>query len=95
VNAEYFSSRLRELRESKGWTQAELAQQSGLSQRAISAWEQKEREPSWPKVVALAAALGCTPDTFLEAPAKRPPAGRGRPRKGKPGPKGRGRKGKG
>jgi transcriptional regulator with XRE-family HTH domain len=92
VNAEYFSARLRELRTAAGLTQAELAKKAGLSQKAISDWEQARREPLWSNVVALAAALGVDALAFLKQPKERPPAGRGRPPKGKPGPKGRGRK---
>jgi hypothetical protein len=46
----------------------------------------------WSNVVSLAAALGVDVLAFLKPPAKRPPAGPGRPPKGKPGPKGRGRR---
>jgi putative transcriptional regulator len=89
VNGDYFAGRLKELREAAGLTQAELAERSGLSQKAISQWEQGVARPLWDNVIALAAALGVDVAEFLKAPAKRPPAGRGRPRKGKPGPKGK------
>jgi transcriptional regulator with XRE-family HTH domain len=93
MSHEYFAGRLKELREAKGWTQEELARKAGVSQRGIANWELGLRAPSWPNVVALAEALGVPTDTFLKPPAKRPPAGRGRPPKGKPGPKGRRKKG--
>jgi hypothetical protein len=39
------------------------------------------REPGWFNMLALAEALGVDCRAFLEEPAERPPAGRGRPRK--------------
>jgi putative transcriptional regulator len=92
MSAEHFAARLKELREAAGLTQGQLAEKADVSHRAISAWEQGWREPSWSIVVALAEALGVGVEAFLEPPKARPPAGPGRPPKGKPGPKGRGRK---
>jgi DNA-binding XRE family transcriptional regulator len=92
MSAEHFAGRLRELREQAQLSQAELARKAGISQGVISDWERAKKKPLWENVVALAEALGVDVAEFLKPPAKRPPAGRGRPRKGKPGPKGRGRK---
>jgi transcriptional regulator with XRE-family HTH domain len=92
VDADLFGARLRELRTEAGWTQAVLAERAGLEANSIARLERGEREPSWRTVVALVEALGVSVESFLKPPAKRPPAGPGRPPKGKPRPKGRGRK---
>jgi len=59
-----FSSKLKELRESKGLSQKQLAEIAGLSQRAVSHWEQGLRSPSWDAVLALADALGVSCEVF-------------------------------
>ncbi len=86
MNPAWFSGRLKELREAKGLTQAELAELAGLSQRAISHWEQGQREPLWSNILTLCAALGVLPEAFMEAPEDRPPTPRGRPPKEQPPP---------
>ena len=75
MDAGLFAKRLKELRETAGLTQMELARRAGLSQKAVSAWELGQREPLWSHVVALAAAMGVEVAAFLEKPKK--------PRKGK------------
>ena len=81
MGAEWFGERLKELREAAGLTQAELAERAGLSQRAVSHWEQKLREPSWSAVVALSGVLDVDCTAFLSPPAQRHEQRRGRPRK--------------
>ena len=49
---------LRLMRESKGWSQADLAEKSGLSQSHISRLENGSRWPTRTIVPLLAAALG-------------------------------------
>lgn len=53
-------SRIRELREAKGWGQRELAERSGVSQSAISDIENGKRDPSIKTVKKVAIALGVT-----------------------------------
>lgn len=53
---------LKELREARGWTQAQLAEASGVPQQVISAYERGSK--SWKhmpleRAIALADALGC------------------------------------
>jgi len=79
--AEWFGSRLRELRMAKGWTQAELATEAKISKAGIADIEQGRNAPSWPTVLALCAALGCKCDAFQEKPADADSPGRGRPKK--------------
>src|SRR5262245_50609758 len=82
---EHFGQRLKELREQTGLTQQGLAEKAGLSQRAVSHWEQGLREPSWSMVLALCSALGVDCTTFTVVPAGKPgPRLRGRPPKGAP-----------
>lgn len=52
--------RIEEARRSRGWSQAELARKSGLTQQAIQRYESGEREPKVSAVVSMAAALGVT-----------------------------------
>jgi transcriptional regulator with XRE-family HTH domain len=51
---------IRTLRELRGWTQQQLADEIGQSQVAISQWETSEREPDLSNVKRLAKALGCS-----------------------------------
>src|SRR5262245_10109440 len=81
VNGEYFPGRLKELREAAKLTQAELAKLAGTTQQAIAHWEGGHRDPSWPNVIALAAALGVKADDFNKKPGNANKRGRGRPKK--------------
>ena len=90
-----FGNRLKKLREAKGWSQKQLADAAGLSQKGVSHWENNERTPAWDAVLKLCKALGVTCEAFgdlddLEAAAEEPPAekaGRGRPPKAPAAPK--------
>ena len=50
--------RLREIRKEKGLTQAELAQQSGLTQAAVSALEKGKIDPTLKTALTIAGVLG-------------------------------------
>ncbi|QEL19935.1 helix-turn-helix domain-containing protein [Limnoglobus roseus] len=85
-----FGSKLKELREAKGWSQKRLAEVTGLSQNGISHWENDERIPSWDAVLKLSKALGVECNVFgnlddVELPADPlavdPQKKRGRPKK--------------
>lgn len=56
------AQRLRAAREKKGWTEADLARAAGLDVRAIKEYEKGTRAPSAPTLLALAGALGVSPD---------------------------------
>jgi transcriptional regulator with XRE-family HTH domain len=52
-----FAKRLREMRERKGWTQAELARHMGVRKATASAWEVGKAVPPYEHLFDLAAAL--------------------------------------
>jgi transcriptional regulator with XRE-family HTH domain len=81
TNPEWFPGRLRELRERAGLTQEQLADRAGVKRDAVARWESGRREPGWSSVLALADALGVTPDAFTQEPASRSQPRPGRPRK--------------
>jgi transcriptional regulator with XRE-family HTH domain len=82
-----FGLRLRELREQAGLTREGLADQAGMKIGGVRDLEQDRRRPSWDTALALAAALGVTPNDFLTpASADVTPRGRGRPPKLEPPP---------
>lgn len=72
-----FGRRLREHRERAGLTQSRLAELVETHQPNIAQMEAGTVEPTWPTVLRLAAALGITPDAFLDHPeaaeAAKPP----------------------
>jgi transcriptional regulator with XRE-family HTH domain len=78
-----FGARLKELREGRELSQKQLADAAGLSQRAVSHWEQNLRQPTWDAVQALCRALGvdCTAFQADDPGSEFQPAPRGRPRK--------------
>ena len=78
-----FAEKLRQLRESKGWSQGELAEQSGTAQQSIANWETGERVPAFDAVQALCTALGvpCTAFDGCEHSKIENKRGRGRPPK--------------
>lgn len=61
---ETIADRLREARRAKGMTQAELAEASGISLRAISDLEAGKRIPRPSNLKALAEVLGHHPEAF-------------------------------
>lgn len=60
-----FGVRIALLRAEKGWTQAELGRQIGVSASAVGMYEQGRREPSLDIVVRLAREFGVTTDFLL------------------------------
>jgi transcriptional regulator with XRE-family HTH domain len=75
-----FASRLRELREGAGLTQAELAAKAGLHLHGLTKLEHGDREPSWATIQALADALAVTCDELRKPPGPVAEARRGRPK---------------
>jgi transcriptional regulator with XRE-family HTH domain len=99
MSADYFAGRLKELRERAGLTQQQLAERAGMNRFGIAKLEQGVTKPWWESVLALANALGVTPNDFTCPPSTRPDAKPGRPRKAPGGTAGsvpvKGRKAKG
>jgi len=60
-----FSDRLREVREKKGWSQADLAEAAKLQVTAISHFETNRRSPSFDNLRKLADALKVTSDYLI------------------------------
>ena len=62
---EKFCERLKELRNEKKFSQAQLAKETGLSQSAIAFWEMGKRIPSAQAVITLARYFGVSTDYLL------------------------------
>nr|WP_281720200.1 helix-turn-helix transcriptional regulator [Nitrosomonas nitrosa] len=60
-----FAARLREARESRGWSQAELAQRAEMQPSAIAHFEASRRKPSFDNVRRLAKALEVSADYLM------------------------------
>jgi len=61
---------LRELRESQGMTQEELAEKIGCHENTIRRWELGQREPKISDIQKLCEALGCTETDLLNGSIK-------------------------
>lgn len=62
---ENFANRLKELRTEKKLTQDKLAEETGLSQAALTNWENGKRVPGATAVITLANYFGVTTDYLL------------------------------
>jgi len=62
---EKFAERLKELRLEKELTQRQLAKATGLSQTAITQWENRLREPSGSVIIIIAQYFKVTTDYLL------------------------------
>lgn len=60
-----FATRLREARESRGWSQAELAQRAYMQPSAIAHFEAGRRKPSFDNVRRLAKVLEVSADFLM------------------------------
>jgi XRE family aerobic/anaerobic benzoate catabolism transcriptional regulator len=67
------ASRVRRMRQSRGWSQAELGRRSGLSVRFLARIESGVGNISLARLVHLADALGTRPDVLLRAGRSRGP----------------------
>ncbi|MCC6474060.1 MAG: helix-turn-helix transcriptional regulator [Burkholderiales bacterium] len=66
-----FGERLAQLRKAAGYTQVELAQDLGISQRMVAYYESPNASPPANLLPKIAAALGVTIDELFGKPAKR------------------------
>lgn len=67
-STEPFPNRLKSLRQERGWSQADLAQQAGISRPAVSSIENNRLVPSVAAALALAQALRCTVEELFGPP---------------------------
>ena len=65
MDAKMFGAFLAQVRRAQGLTQAELAEQLHVTDKAVSRWERDETMPETEKVVALANLFGVTTDYLL------------------------------
>lgn len=61
------SKRIKEAREAKGWNQKKLAEESGILQKQISAYENGNTSPTLEKLIGIANTLGVSTDYLLGA----------------------------
>lgn len=61
-----FKYRLARIRASKGMTQTELADRSGLHPSAISHFEIGSREPELKNIIRLCQGLNCKPNDLID-----------------------------
>lgn len=57
---------IRKLREAKGFSQLEFAMALGVTQGAVSHWENGRRKPDIDDLVRIAELLGCKLDDLIE-----------------------------
>ncbi len=57
--------KIRQLRESRGWSQADLARRAGITRSAVSTYEQGQRTPSADVIRCFAIAFGVSADYLL------------------------------
>jgi transcriptional regulator with XRE-family HTH domain len=59
--------RIRHLRESKGWTQADLAEKAGMSRSQLAMIEAETRPANTLRLNSIAAALGVVPEALFDS----------------------------
>lgn len=72
-----FGERLAGLRKAQGLTQIQLAEQLGVSQQAVTAYESGQRRVPISMLPALAGTLGVTVEELIGTPARRGAGKRG------------------
>lgn len=65
MNKTSIGFRIKSLRKDLNMTQKQLSIKAGVSHVAISQWEREETEPKGDNLLALASALGCSPEYVL------------------------------
>ena len=59
-------NRVKELRDSRGWTQEQLAHLTGVSRQSINSIERNRYVPSLPLALTFAKVFGCTTDEIFK-----------------------------
>ena len=67
MNAMIFSERLKNEREKKGWSQAELAEKIHVSRQSVSKWETGKNYPTIEVIIDLSDLFGITIDELLRS----------------------------
>lgn len=65
MDEEEIADRITKIRKQKGWSQADLAKMSNITEGAISLYEGRKRIPSAFQLINLAKTLGVTSDYLL------------------------------
>ena len=63
-------TRVRELRQERGWSQQELAEKVGVSRQSINSIECDRYTPSLPLALTFARIFGCPTDTIFKLEKK-------------------------
>lgn len=58
-------NRIRELRETRGWTQAQLGKRIGVAKTTITGYEREDRQPTPATICALCDLFDCSADYLL------------------------------
>lgn len=66
--------RIKELRQKKGWTQAQLGKKIGVAKTTICGYEAGERQPDIEKICAICDQFNCTADYLIGRSETRLPA---------------------
>jgi len=72
ANTKLARNLVKSLRERRGWSQAELARQAGISRAAVSAIEMNRLVPSVAAGLALAQVFGCSVEAIFQLPGADP-----------------------
>jgi len=76
-----FASKLKAIRESRGWTQKQLAHKCEGSPAAVGYWESRKKGPTWAVLVKLTKGLEVEYDALgVPRPPSSPSGGRGQPK---------------
>ncbi len=62
--AKTIGEKIRQARQKKGWTQARMALELGVTQQAVFKWENDQANPSSTRLGDIAEALGVTPGSL-------------------------------
>lgn len=79
----YIAANVLRLRDARGWTQAQLAEKTGLTRRYVQLLETGQANPTVKVLIAVGDALGVAPEDFFAVTKIEPRPKVGRPTKTK------------